>query len=187
MKRDNKTQYALLGVLTQFEGTGYDIKKFIETSIGYFWQESYGQIYPNLKKMEKEGLISSHRIAESKGTAKINYAITPTGRQKLLDWLRLPVENANYRNELLLKLFFGSQMNSRDITDHLTTRRIALENTLNAYRAIEKNLQSDDCNSPELPYWRITLNYGISTTKAELEWILAVDENIKKNDVNLKF
>ena len=36
MKRENKTQYALLGILTQCECTGYDIKKFIETSIGFF-------------------------------------------------------------------------------------------------------------------------------------------------------
>ncbi|MDH4262333.1 MAG: PadR family transcriptional regulator [Spirochaetia bacterium] len=179
MKRDNKTKYALLGVLSQYEGSGYDIKKFIEVSIGYFWKESFGQIYPNLKKLETEGLITSRSVTDQKGSNKIIYNITDTGRAKLKSWLKLPVENANYRNELLLKLFFGSQMSPQDILSHLGAKKNTLEKTLKEYKKIEKNLVADGYQTPDQPFWLITLNYGIRSTKAELEWINTVQENIK--------
>ena len=54
MAKINKTKYAILGVLSQMSGSGYDIKKCCDTSIAYFWNENYGHIYPVLKKMEEE-------------------------------------------------------------------------------------------------------------------------------------
>lgn len=57
MKRESKTQYALLGILSQCEMNGYEIRKYIESTISFFWSESFGQIYPTLTKLEEEGLI----------------------------------------------------------------------------------------------------------------------------------
>ena len=54
----NKTKYAILGVLDTFPGSGYDIKKYCDKSISYFWNENFGHIYPVLKQMENEGLVS---------------------------------------------------------------------------------------------------------------------------------
>ena len=54
MAKINKTKYALLGVLSIMSGSGYDIKKFCDSSIGYFWNENYGHIYPMLQRLEDE-------------------------------------------------------------------------------------------------------------------------------------
>ena len=194
MKRDNKTQYALLGVLTRHECSGYDIKKFIENSIGYFWQESFGQIYPNLKKMEKEGLIKSRTVSDKKPSGKKSkktgktagektvYSITKKGQKKLTDWLKLPVENSSYRNELLLKLFFGRQMNARDIENHLSTKQLYLEKILNEYRAVQRQIEEHGYKSPDRPYWLMTLDFGIRAARAELDWI----DSAKKNPLSSK-
>ncbi|UCB53625.1 MAG: PadR family transcriptional regulator, partial [Candidatus Zixiibacteriota bacterium] len=48
MPRANKTEFAVLGLLSLSPMSGYDMKAFISQSIGYFWQESYGQLYPAL-------------------------------------------------------------------------------------------------------------------------------------------
>ena len=58
MARINKTQYAILGFLSFEPMSGYDIQKLAKESIGYFWQEGYGQIYPVLKKLLAHGLVS---------------------------------------------------------------------------------------------------------------------------------
>lgn len=173
MKRENKTQYALLGILTQYECTGYDMKKFIETSIGYFWSESFGQIYPNLKKLEQQRLIRKARTADAKGPDRIVYAITPAGRQKLRQWLAKPVEVHVERNELLLKLFFGSQLDQESVRQHLRRQRQSAEERHKAYAGVQKTIAAYKNKSPDYPFWRMTLDYGIERTKMELKWIKA--------------
>ncbi len=70
MKRESKTQYALLGILSQCEMNGYEIRKYIETTISFFWNESFGQIYPTLKRLEEEGLIREFEKKEDSGKTK---------------------------------------------------------------------------------------------------------------------
>lgn len=42
----NQTSYVILGLLSIAPNqTGYDIRKAVEETVGYFWSESYGQIY----------------------------------------------------------------------------------------------------------------------------------------------
>lgn len=52
-----KTRYVILGLLNEEPLSGYDIKKIIDIRMSFFWQESYGQIYPELSKLREEGLI----------------------------------------------------------------------------------------------------------------------------------
>src|ERR1035441_9620557 len=52
----NRTAYVLLGLLSiEPNQSGYDLRKAIESSVGYFWGESYGQIYPTLKRLAAGG------------------------------------------------------------------------------------------------------------------------------------
>lgn len=176
MKRENKTQYALLGILTQYECSGYDMKKFIEMSIGYFWNESFGQIYPNLKKLEQQGLIRKARTADAKGNDRIVYAITATGRKKLQQWLAKPAEPLAERNELLLKLFFGSQLDYKGVRQHLQRHHEMGEATLKVYADVEKDIAACKDKSPDYPFWRMTLDYGIERTKMELKWVKSATE-----------
>ena len=60
MSKENKSRYALLGMLSLTSMSGYDLKKAIDLSVRHFWQENYAQIYPMLKQLTKEGLTTSH-------------------------------------------------------------------------------------------------------------------------------
>ena len=60
MKRANKTQFAVLGLLSWQPMSGYTIKKLIEMGLTQFWSESYGQLYPTLEKLVETGLV--HRL-----------------------------------------------------------------------------------------------------------------------------
>lgn len=90
-----KTRYVLLGLLTEGPLTGYQLKKLIDVRFRFFWNESFGQIYPELKRLEHEHLISSQSevIANSKRT----YALSALGYQTLQVWLQQPVETESYR------------------------------------------------------------------------------------------
>ena len=51
------TARVILGMLKLGVPTGYDIKKVIDDSTRFFWTASFGQIYPELKKLRKAGLV----------------------------------------------------------------------------------------------------------------------------------
>jgi len=83
MAKENKSRYALLGILSICPGSGYDIKKFMEQSTGNFWNESYGQIYPMLKQLVDEGLATSRTEKHEGKPERYVYALTDKGLQAL--------------------------------------------------------------------------------------------------------
>src|SRR2546423_13134340 len=111
MARTQRTPFVILGLLGMSgrqPRSGYEIKKVIDSIISHFWSESHGQLYPVLKQLASDQLIRPHEKLEN-GRKKILYAITPKGKAQLQSWLKTPVETGKPRNELILKLFFGSE------------------------------------------------------------------------------
>ena len=77
----------ILGFLMQKSMTGYELKKAFSISFSFFSGLSYGSIYPALKKMEQQGLITMRmEIQEGLPNKKI-YTITKLGREKFLSQL----------------------------------------------------------------------------------------------------
>ena len=73
-----KTRFVILGLLNEEPLSGYDIKKIIDIRMSFFWQESYGQIYPELAKLKKEGLIEQINVAADE-ERKHDYDSMPEG------------------------------------------------------------------------------------------------------------
>src|SRR5882724_5994643 len=97
--RTRSTPFAVLGMLSLAPMSGYDIRKESETSIGYFWSESFGQIYPALRELKVQGLIR-RRPGKSGGKRDRHvYEITERGREALAAWRADPPRETPYRNE----------------------------------------------------------------------------------------
>ena len=167
--RDQKTRFAVLGMLTLQPMSGYDIRKAIEESIAYFWSESYGQIYPILKELATDGLITGHTTG-SRFRNRKEYAITTAGRAALEAWLGTPPGNDVVRNELLLKLFFARNAPTARSLDHLEEYRRLQAAELQHFRGMERELIREHPSHRDLPYWLITLRFGISHCEATIRW-----------------
>lgn len=150
--------------------SGYDIKKLIETSISNFWTESYGQIYPMLKTLVAEKLVTRTTEKHSGKPDRHVYALTDRGRNVLRDWLALAPTPQVDRNELLLKLFFGEEIPVDVSLAHLADFRLRHEQLLERYHAIEKNIKSEHADNPNAPFWLVTVRYGRRTSEALLRW-----------------
>jgi DNA-binding PadR family transcriptional regulator len=101
----NRTRYAILGALTVAPMSGYGLRQFFDQSVSFFWRESYGQIYPILKQLRRERLITTRRGTRGEhSSGRPQYVITSRGREALRAWLSEAVELQPPRQELLLKL-----------------------------------------------------------------------------------
>jgi len=164
------TPNALLGLLSIATMSGYDIRQLISQSIGHFWSESYGQIYPGLKRLAAAGLVVK-KIKRGKGSPDRHvYSLTAEGREQLRRWLKVPVAREVPRNELLLKLFFGAQVPPNVSREHVQAYLELHQRELQTYAAIAKRLRKVEANDPQLPFWLMTLNMGRHRSAAMVKW-----------------
>lgn len=170
MAKTNKTRYALLGMLTLGSMSGYDIKQAIEGSIGFFWTESYGQIYPILKSFVAEGLASVTVQEQDGRPDRKVYTITDAGRAELTAWLAEPADTERRRIEVLLRLFFGPETDIEASIRQVEAYRAQHEAELGKYQAIEQHLTTEPHSDAGMPYWLITARYGQHISRATLEW-----------------
>ena len=167
--RESKSRYAVLGALTLEPMSGYQIRELIARTIGHFWNEGYGQIYPTLKALATAGLVSS-RVEHGDGKPDSHiYSLTDAGWEELRQWLARPVDSHHPgRSELLLKLFFGRHASTDTNLDHVHRHRKMLDALIAQYEAIEVEVEGED--DPDHPYWLITLRHGLHVARASRAW-----------------
>lgn len=168
--KETKSKYAILGMLNISAMSGYDIKKHIQESISNFWTESYGQIYPVLKNLVAEELVTKTVERASGKPDRHVYALTARGRNELHRWLAQEVTPKVERNELLLKMFFGKEASPVTTIKHVERFRELQRQQLERYRTIEKEIKVKYSKNANLPYWLLTVRYGERTTLALLDW-----------------
>ncbi len=170
----------LLGLLAIDSMSGYDLGLTIRSSVGHFWNESYGQIYPNLKKLAADGFVTAKMERQKGKPDRRIYSITKKGRERLRKWLAVPPQPEIPRNELLLKLFFGERAPAgvligyveRMVEEHSAVL-VLLEEA--EREGIDKNLQY-----PGAPYWRMAAHYGQMEMKAHIAWAKETSAELKK-------
>ena len=101
----------ILGFLSREDLSGYDIKLRVDDSTRFFWAASYGQIYPELKRLEAEGLIEGSDTSQG-ARARRTYRITEAGREALTAWIMDTGSTVELRHEGLLKVFFADAIDS---------------------------------------------------------------------------
>jgi DNA-binding PadR family transcriptional regulator len=77
----------MLALLTAEPMTGYDIAQHFDEAVAQLWAAPHSQIYPELRKMEDEGLVRAEEVPRGERATKRVYTLTPEGRQELARWL----------------------------------------------------------------------------------------------------
>jgi DNA-binding PadR family transcriptional regulator len=186
MKR-NQTAYVVLGLLSiEPDQSGYDIHKTVQGSVGYFWGESYGQIYPTLKRLAAEGLIVPSESTSAAKPQRRQYCITAAGHARLQEWLAVPYRDDPPRNEFLLKLFFGREAAPSVSIAHIREFQDKLRRLLATLMETETLGRERNANHPHFPFWMLTLTFGVAEIRAALEWsetALTMLSSMERQDV----
>jgi DNA-binding PadR family transcriptional regulator len=157
------TGRVILGMITLGKRSGYEIKQFVDKTTRHFWAASYGQIYPELKRLEDQGLITG-TDDPSGGRARTVFELTPAGREALVRWLESDdLPNAELRDEGMLKLFFSDAAPERRI-ENIRVMRLQAERKLAQLEALEE-MASRGSSGPYL-----TLQLGLESTRCLISW-----------------
>ncbi|GAB1533910.1 helix-turn-helix transcriptional regulator [Brevibacillus porteri] len=133
----------ILGFLSYGEMSGYDIKQAFTNSIGFFYDASFGAIYPALRKLEEEGFVTKQEIIQSGKPNKILYRITEAGKQSFRQEIQTPILPPVLRSDMLVKIFFGKSRTideQKDLLEGcLDTQRQLLQQSKASYKKLEVN------------------------------------------------
>jgi len=164
------TQFAILGLLTVEPMSGYDLRKHFQESLIYFWNESYGQIYPTLKELARKGLVAPVSSEKAGERERQVYSLTAKGRKYLGAWLVRPPKKQAIRSEFLLKLFLGRSVPPRALSEQIRRFQIEQEQLLAMFLIIRDEVRVEHAKSPDLKYWMLTVDHGIRMRRADIEW-----------------
>jgi PadR family transcriptional regulator AphA len=169
------TGRVILGMLSLGSQTGYEIKNFVDKTTRHFWAASYGQIYPELRRLEEEGLVRG-RFEPTGGRARTVFELTDAGREALLAWLGSDTEPVNeLRDEGMLKLFFSDSGDPKLRIDNIRAMRELHERTLAQLRALEPHASQAPQKGPYL-----TLQLGIRMQECVIDWCRATEQALKE-------
>lgn len=166
----NATEFAILGLLAEEPRSGYDIKNEIEERLSHFWSQSFGHIYPMLKRLDESGLVTKTVERQDGRPDRKVYCITDEGRSALRDWFTEPMSPPAPRNELLLRIFMGRHAPRGSLLRDLREHRGRMSRTLEELRAIRTRLDREGAPPEDDVYWGITLSYGLQVLEAIVEW-----------------
>ncbi|MBT2526565.1 PadR family transcriptional regulator [Streptomyces sp. ISL-99] len=97
-------EHAILVSLLEKPGSGYELARRFERSIGYFWNATHQQIYRVLKRMESDGWIDVREVPQQARPDKKEYSVAAPGRAALAQWLHEPIEPESVRHDLAVKI-----------------------------------------------------------------------------------
>jgi len=169
--RENRTRYVVLGMLTTGDLTGYGLRQRIAGSVGHFWRESYGQLYPTLRRLAAEGLVEASATEGRPGRAGAVYRLTEAGRAALARWVAQPPVLEPERNEVLLKVFFAGAAPPEATARNLAVVGAELRAQRAALEEIARSMDASPHAHPDAPFWRLTLEFGLEFTRMALAWL----------------
>ncbi|WP_202972950.1 PadR family transcriptional regulator [Microterricola pindariensis] len=160
VRKRSQTELAVLGALSLAPMSGYRVRAEILSTLGHFWAESFGQIYPTLARLEAAGLVARD------GNAL--YVLTEPGRLRLVELLREAPESSPPRNGVLLRLFFGRELGIDGCLELFDQMEREVQEKLRALAEIRAELDPGD---PDERFALITVSAGEHSGRATLAWI----------------
>ncbi|MFJ2932584.1 PadR family transcriptional regulator [Streptomyces sp. NPDC087219] len=97
-------EHAILVSLLEKPGSGYELARRFERSIGYFWTASHQQIYRVLKRMESDGWVDVRDVPQQGRPDKKEYTVADLGQAVLSSWIHEPIEPESIRHDLAVKI-----------------------------------------------------------------------------------
>ena len=165
-------EYAILGFLSWWPLSGYDLKKMFTDTMFIYWSGNNNQIYKTLVELRQAGLVASEVQVQESGPARKVYTITSKGRSKLRQWLLSAPEPPQLRNSFLIQLAWADQLPP----DELDTLLANYENEVQAqalmYREQKRRNRINPARTPREAYlWGAIADNWITFYENELAWV----------------
>ena len=176
----------LLGLLAREPASGLDLARTLQQRIAFFWHARHSQVYPELARLEAEGLVTHTVVPQRDRPDKKVYELTERGRQVLLDWLTAPTDPPQIRDEFLVKVTSFWLIEPDRAIELLLDQAAQHEEGLAMLEGIERGMQADfrdaivDPAAPPFATY-LTLQRGLSYEREYAAWCRRAAEYVRRH------
>ena len=187
--------------------TAYELRNFIKNNFKSMYSDSLGSIQAALKKLFELEMVTFEELVE-KGVNKKRYSITETGREALIEWIKIPINTSKTKNYDFGKLFFMGYVSKKDQKTLIDKIIISMEEEYEALKKLKESIDADE-ESEEIKNYLLTdieykeriknldkgkelienireiskftlatLDYGIDVTAFNIEWFKKLKKRI---------
>lgn len=170
--------HAILVSLSEQSGSGYELARRFDRSIGHFWAATHQQIYRTLRAMENDGWVRVEVVPQSARPDKKVYDVTTFGRAELARWISQPLAGRgtsltdSRTRELAVKIRGAQFGDVEALRAQVVALRSERAETLDIYRGFEKQQFPDPSaltGSARNQY--LVLRGGIRAEEGSVDWL----------------
>jgi DNA-binding PadR family transcriptional regulator len=171
-------KFALLGILSERERHGYDLKDAFDERVGEFWALNFGQIYSTLDRLEREGLVERRSEPQEKRPDRKIYRITPKGKRELEEWLSRPVLRPRaLRDEVFIKLLFHDPDDRETLLELIQKQKqVYMEHMRGLTR--RKFELSKRADRAQLFVTELLMDAALFHAEADLRWLQQTEQKL---------
>ncbi|WP_119070306.1 PadR family transcriptional regulator [Rubrobacter indicoceani] len=175
--------YAVLGLLAGGEMSGYDLKLRMAEPVGYFWEASHSQIYPELAKLEGAGMVFHEVVPQSGKPDRKVYGITASGLEAVGEWVTGPLRASPTRDETTLRAYLSWLGGEREMAGVFEGQARLHRERLAGYRRTERWILANCGGDPLTMEGRDFAGYaalrrGIGFEREFSEWCQWVSDTL---------
>lgn len=174
--------HAILVSLCEQAGSGYELARRFDRSIGYFWSATHQQIYRTLRTMETDGWVVANTVTQHGRPDKKVYTVSNAGRAELADWIAEPLDptrpgrgsalSDNATRDLAVKLRGAAFGDLSALHNQITTLRAERAASLDTYRELEKRAFPDPSGLHGAALHQyLVLRGGIRAEESAIDWL----------------
>jgi DNA-binding PadR family transcriptional regulator len=167
-------KFPILGFLMEAEATGYDLKNRFQDPVGFFYRVSDGSIYPALKKLARDGLVTLRRESQGRRARKV-YAISAKGREHFKRMLHEPAQPVFVFDESQVKIYFADREPEVALEHMERSRRDDETRT-----AILAQMVAEMRRAGASPVRRIVVELGCAITAAKARVLARLSAQLKR-------
>jgi len=162
-------RHALLGLLEDGPASGYTLATRFDRSLRrWAWSAQQSHIYPELKRMADDGLIT---VAEEGARGRRSYALTKAGLAELRDWLQSEPKERATRDERALRMLLISVLDKDAAREQVQLHLDEAEAVIDELTELAEAADADDTHPRgRLRMGRLALELGIYRYRAQRDW-----------------
>lgn len=177
-------KHAILGMLSFYDMSGYDLKKALDASVQHFWHADQSQIYRTLRQLRKERFVVQEVIEREDRLDRKVYSVTEEGKEELLNWLTTPLPLSDDHDPFLIQVYFGGLTRPEEFLVILNNQMRLAEEQIAVFAEINTMAQEQFRQHPEK--WMgfctlLTLEHGAFMARASHQWLRSAIERVEKN------
>jgi DNA-binding PadR family transcriptional regulator len=146
--------------------SGYDVKRFVKGLSWLIGSPSSGSLYPALRGLLEENLVSVEVIPGLDKPPRKIYSIEQVGRDTLQEWIEKPVVSDAPLKAFVMRLLLADNFPPANLAAYLQQRRTQV-----ATHQADLAKMSETMSSETHLGLQLALNYGLELASAETTWL----------------